>query len=327
MAVYLSMPSELRQNKPILPSGTETDPDASPHKRRSTPAAILAALRPKQWTKNGLLFTGLLFTLDQSPLRTAVWHSCLGFLLFCALSSSAYLLNDVIDVENDRLHPTKRYRPIAAGELSVGAAIALSVALGLFAIFTSYTALDLRFALAASAYFAATLAYSLFLKHVVILDLLVLAFCYVLRAVAGAWAIPVGISYWLVLCAFLLALFLGIEKRQGELLAVLAGRRGGRKILSEYSSEMLIQMSTIVTSSLLMSYALYTIQSQAAHKHPYLMATIPFVLYGIFRYLYLIHRKSMGESPDEVLIKDKPLLINILLWAVATGLIVTHPFW
>ena len=313
--------------KPASPPVPSSVDGAGERKRRNTLSAVVAALRPKQWTKNGLLFTGLLFTLDQGNLRTAIWHACAGFLLFCALSSSAYLINDVVDVENDRQHPTKRHRPIAAGELSVGAAIALSAILGVAAIVISYTELDFRFGLAASAYFAATLCYSLFLKHMVILDLLVLAFCYVLRAVAGAWAIPVGISYWLVLCAFLLALFLGIEKRQGELIAVQAGRRGGRKILSEYSSEMLIQMSTIVTSSLLMSYALYTIQSEAARKHPYLMATIPFVLYGIFRYLYLIHRKSMGESPDEVLIKDKPLLINILLWALATGLIVTHPFW
>lgn len=304
----------------------KTEQGDNERKRRSMPAAVLAALRPKQWTKNGLLFAGFLFTLDQGHLRTSIWHACAGFLLFSALSSSAYLINDVVDVENDRHHPSKRFRPIAAGELTIGVAIALSAVLGIAAIVLSYTTLGFRFGLAASAYFAATLSYSLFLKHVVILDLLVLAFCYVLRAVAGAWAIPVGISYWLVLCAFLLALFLGIEKRQGELIAVLAGRRGGRPILSEYSSEMLIQMSTIVTSSLLMSYALYTIQSEAARKHPYLMATIPFVLYGIFRYLYLIHRKSMGESPDEVLIKDKPLLVNIFLWALATALIVTQPF-
>lgn len=300
--------------------------DENPRKRRAVPVAFLAALRPKQWTKNGLLFIGLLFTLDQHNVGQAIWHACLGFILFCALSSSAYLINDSVDVENDRHHPTKRFRPIAAGDLSVGFAIAAAAIMGVGAVVISYTALGFKFGLAASAYFAATLSYSLFLKHIVILDLLVLAFCYVLRAVAGAWAIPVGISYWLVLCAFLLALFLGIEKRQGELIAVLAGRRGGRPILSEYSQEMLIQMSTIVTSALLMSYFLYTIQSDAAHRHPYLILTIPFVLYGIFRYLYLIHRKSMGESPDEVLIKDKPLLINIFLWAVATAVIVTQPF-
>lgn len=302
-------------------------PDDEARKKRSAPIALIAALRPKQWTKNLLLFAGLLFTLDQSHLRTAIWYSCLGFLLFCALSGVAYLINDVIDVENDRLHPTKRSRPIAAGELSAGAAIIVAALLGVSSIVLSYSVLGFKFGIAASAYFLATICYSLFLKHMVILDLLVLAFCYVLRAVAGAWAIPVGISYWLVLCAFLLALFLGIEKRRGELIAVLNGRRGGRRILSEYSSELLAQMSTIVTSALLMSYALYTIQSDTGRKHHYLIVTIPFVMYGIFRYLYLIHRKSMGESPDEVLIKDKPLLINIFLWALATALIVTHPFW
>jgi 4-hydroxybenzoate polyprenyltransferase len=237
------------------------------------------------------------------------------------LSGATYIINDIVDVESDRLHPKKRNRPIASGALPVPTAIVMAVVIiGVAA--TAGMQLGIKFELTAALYCVLTLSYSLWLKHIVIIDLLILASGFVLRAIAGAWAIPVGISAWLVLCTMLLALFLGIEKRQGELTAVLNGRKGARQILSEYSSEMLAQMSTIVTSALLMSYALYTIQSDSAQKHHYLMATIPFVLYGIFRYLYLVHRRGLGESPDEVLIKDKPLLLNIFLWAAATGLIV-----
>src|SRR5579884_2401235 len=210
-------------------------PDTTP-RRRHPLVALLVALRPKQWAKNALLFVPLLFTLDSQHRTDAIGRVVLGFVLFCLLSGTAYLINDAIDVENDRHHPIKRFRPIAAGDLTPTAAILIAAALGIGSVYCSYR-LGFRFGLAASVYFATTLAYSTLLKHVVILDLLVLAFCYVLRAVAGAWAIPVGISAWLVLCAFLLALFLGIAKRRGELIAVMNGRRGGRAILSEYSSE------------------------------------------------------------------------------------------
>jgi 4-hydroxybenzoate polyprenyltransferase len=292
-----------------------------PRRRRLVLVALLAAMRPKQWTKNLLLFAGFLFTLDARDVVHDFFRASLGFCVFSLLSGATYIVNDIVDVESDRLHPQKRLRPIAAGELSIDTAIVAAIVIVLVASAGSLL-LGIRFEVTAAAYVIVTLSYSFWLKHVVIIDLLILAFGFVLRAVAGAWAIPVGISAWLVLCTLLLALFLGIEKRQSQLLAVQQGRQGGRQILSEYSPEMLDQMSTIVTSALLMSYSLYTIQSESAVKHHYLMATIPFVLYGIFRYLYLVHRKGLGESPDEALIKDKPMLINIFLWAATTGLVV-----
>ena len=285
------------------------------------PAALLAAMRPKQWTKNLLLFAGFLFTLDGHHIAANLCRALLGFTVFSLLSGATYIVNDIVDVESDRLHPKKKFRPIASGELPPSIAAAASAIITIVAAAGAYQ-LGIRFELAAAAYCFLTLSYSFWLKHVVIIDVLILASGFVLRAVAGAWAVPVSISVWLILCTMLLALFLGIEKRQSQLIAVQNGRQGGRQILSEYSTDMLNQMSTIVTSSLLMSYALYTIQSDTARKHHYLMATIPFVLYGIFRYLYLVHRRGLGESPDEALIKDKPMLINIFLWALATGLIV-----
>ena len=281
-------------------------------------------MRPKQWTKNLLLFAGLLFTLDSAHSAGDFQRTALGFVLFSLLSSVVYLINDVADRESDRLHPRKRRRPIAAGELSPAAALAAAGVIGVGGLALCFL-LNLRFGLVASVYFALTLLYSFHFKHVVLLDVLLLAAGFVLRAIAGAVLIGVGISPWLILCTLMLALFLGLSKRRAEIIATQqSGTPGTRRILDEYSPEMLDQMIVIVTSSCLMSYALYTIQSTAAVHHHYLMATIPFVIYGIFRYLYLMHRHSLGESPDAVLLEDRPMLVNVLLWGVATALIVTH---
>ncbi|MDR3710562.1 MAG: decaprenyl-phosphate phosphoribosyltransferase [Capsulimonadaceae bacterium] len=302
------------------------NPMSSPTKRRrSGPVALLVAMRPKQWTKNLLVFAGLLFTIDAHHGATDFLRACFGFIAFSLLSSSTYLINDVLDVETDRNHPKKQFRPIAAGELSPSAAIiaALLMTVGMLA-FSFH--LDFKFGLCTVAYMVLTTAYTFKLKHVVILDLLVLASGFVLRAIGGARVIPVQISPWLVLCTLLLALFLAISKRRGELVAVSQGRRHARPILSEYTAAMLDQMNTIVTSALMMSYALYTIQSDTAHHHNYLMASIPFVIYGIFRYLYLIHRHEKGETPDEILLQDRPLLISILLWGLTTGIVILHPW-
>ena len=294
--------------------------------RRGPIKALLVALRPKQWTKNLLLFAGLLFTLDQRHPAADFAQAGLGFLLFCALSSVVYLVNDLADRESDRRHPKKRLRPIAAGELSPQAALVAAVALGVGGVILSFV-LDIRFGIVAVGYLLLTFAYSFRLKHVVLLDVLALAGGFVLRAVAGTVAIHVSISVWLILCTLMLALFLGLSKRRAELIATRAsGAVGTRRILEEYSAEMLDQMIVIVTGACLMSYALYAAASPAAGRHPYLMATIPFVIYGIFRYLYLMHRHSIGESPDAVLLEDRPMLVNVLLWGLTTGLIVTHAF-
>ena len=293
-------------------------------RRRGPLLALLVSLRPKQWTKNLLLFAGLLFTLDQKHTAAQFRNALLGFLLFSLLSGVVYLVNDLADRESDRRHPRKCRRPIASGELSPSLAITAAILLALVSLAASF-ALGLRFGSVALLYLLLTFAYSFCFKHVVLLDVLLLAAGFVLRAIAGAFVIEVSISSWLILCTLMLALFLGLSKRRAELLSTQqSGTIGTRPILEEYSPAMLDQMIVIVTSSCLMSYALYTVNSPAAHTHHYLMATIPFVIYGIFRYLYLMHRRSLGESPDSVLLEDRPMLINVLLWGLTTALIVTH---
>ena len=293
-------------------------------RRRGPLLALLVSLRPKQWTKNLLLFAGLLFTLDGRHEASLFARAALGFVLFSLLSGVVYLVNDLADREADRRHPRKRRRPIASGELAPGLALGASVVLGLIGLVGSF-ALGVSFGVVALTYFALTLAYSFHFKHVVLLDVLVLAAGFVLRAIAGAFVISVPLSPWLILCTLMLALFLGLSKRRAELISVQeSGTAGTRRILDEYSPAMLDQMIVIVTSACLMSYALYTISSPAARSHHYLMATIPFVIYGIFRYLYLMHRHSLGESPDSVLLEDRPMLVNVLLWGLATALIVTN---
>jgi 4-hydroxybenzoate polyprenyltransferase len=300
-------------------------PNGVPLPRRRGPLlALLVSLRPKQWTKNLLLFAGLLFTLDQHHSARQFQHAALGFVLFSLLSSVVYLINDLADRESDRRHPKKCRRPIASGELSPPLAIAAAVVLAVIGLAGAF-ALGLRFGGIALLYFSLTFAYSFRLKHVVLLDVLVLAAGFVFRAVAGAFVIHVSISSWLILCTLMLALFLGLVKRRAELLSTQeAGTTGTRRILEEYSAAMLDQMIVIAASACLMSYALYTVNSPAAQSHHYLMATIPFVIYGLFRYLYLMHRHSLGESPDAVLLEDRPMLINILLWGLTTALIVTN---
>jgi 4-hydroxybenzoate polyprenyltransferase len=293
-------------------------------RRRGPLLALLVSLRPKQWTKNLLLFAGLLFTLDQHHPAWHFQHAALGFVLFSLLSSVVYLVNDLADRESDRRHPKKRRRPIASGELPPPLAVAAAAVLSAVGLAGAF-ALGARFGAVALLYFVVTFAYSFRLKHVVLLDVLVLAAGFVFRAVAGAFVIGVSISSWLILCTLMLALFLGLSKRRAELISVQqAGTPGTRPILDEYSPAMLDQMIVIVTSACLMSYALYTVTSPAARQHHYLMATIPFVIYGIFRYLYLMHRHSLGEAPDAVLLEDRPMLVNILLWGLTTALIVTQ---
>jgi len=295
-----------------------------PRRPRSLVAALLVSLRPRQWTKNLLIFAGLLFTLDQRQDAGHVMRAVGAFVIFSLLSSCVYLINDVVNRERDRAHPKKRLRPIAAGELSAPAAVTAACILGAISLTAAFI-LSGRFGSIALIYFTMTVGYSFYFKHIVILDVLVLASGFVLRAIAGAVVIPVGISAWLILCTMMLALFLALSKRKAELLASLeSGSTGSRRILTEYTGPMLDQMIVIVTSACLMSYALYTLESPAAYKHHYLMATIPFVLYGIFRYLYLAHRHDIGESPDAVLLEDRPTLVNLVLFGIATGLIVSH---
>lgn len=277
-------------------------------------------MRPKQWTKNVLVFAGLLFTFDQGHSLASVARALLAFVVFCLLSGAVYIINDIADIEADRQHPKKRLRPLASGRLSIGAAKTAAVLLPVFSL-AGAGAINLKFFAAALCYFAVALGYTFVFKHQVIVDILALAAGFVLRAVAGSFAVGVANSEWLLLCTTLLALFLGLAKRRGELAALGDDSPATRRILADYSLPMLDQMITIVASSCIMSYALYTFFSRTGQRRPYLMATLPFVIYGLFRYLYLVHRKGEGEAPETVLLKDLPTLINVVLFILTAFVI------
>ena len=261
--------------------------------------AILVSLRPHQWTKNLVVLAALAFSkhlFEPEPLL----RTLLAFALFCGLSGAVYLVNDVADVERDRLHPRKRLRPVASGALSPQAALALAAGLGAACLALSLL-LGAPFAACALLYLALNLAYSFRLKDVVILDVLAVSLGFVLRAVAGAVAIGVHISEWLLICTILLALFLTLGKRRNELTSLEAAAPEHRRSLSEYSPYLLDQMISVVTASCLTAYAFYTTAAETREKFQTdrLAWTIPFVLYGIFRYLYLVHRREQGGSPTE----------------------------
>jgi 4-hydroxybenzoate polyprenyltransferase len=279
--------------------------------------AFWLSLRPHQWTKNLVVFAAPALSkhlFERGPLEKSV----LGFVIFCALSGTVYLLNDVADLERDRLHPRKRLRPIASGALSPRTAVLLAVALGVGSLAASVL-LGLRFVMCAALYLALNILYSFRLKEIVILDVLSVSLGFVLRAVAGGVAIGVLVSDWLLVCTLLLALFLALAKRRHELVSLTTSATGHRKILAEYSPYLLDQMISVVTASCLTAYAFYTMAPDTVQKYrtERLAWTIPFVLYGIFRYLYLVHQKEKGGSPTDILVTDRPLLLNVFLWAMA----------
>ncbi len=290
--------------------------------------ALLISLRPHQWTKNLLVFAGLLFgqrLLDAAALA----RSTAAFAIFCALSSAVYLFNDILDREADRRHPLKAGRPIASGALPVGGAAAVAALFAAGALLAA-AALGAPFFAVAAAYIGLQALYSGPLKHVVIIDVLTIAAGFVLRAAAGAVAIDVPISHWLLVVTVLLALFLALSKRRHELVLLADGATNHRRILGEYSPYLLDQMISVVTASTLVAYAFYTVSPETQQKfHTNLLGlTLPFPLYGIFRYLYLVHRKELGGSPSELLLTDRPLLICVALWALAVTAIIYGPqFW
>jgi 4-hydroxybenzoate polyprenyltransferase len=282
---------------------------------------LIQSLRPKQWTKNFLLFAGLIFSehlFEQASLIRAL----AGFVLFCLLSSGEYLINDLMDLEKDRTHPVKSKRPLASGKVSIPVALITSLILLTGSLFASFV-LGTNFGWIALSYALMILAYSLFLKRVVILDVIVVAMGFVLRATAGAVVIRVSISSWLLVCAVFLALFLAMCKRRHELVLLGEDATTHRKILYEYSPYLLDQMIAVVTASTVMAYALYTTASETVEKFGTrnLIFTLPFVLYGIFRYLYLVHQKNLGGSPELVLLKDRPMQLNLLLYGFMVGFI------
>jgi 4-hydroxybenzoate polyprenyltransferase len=308
------------------PNLSVPDPSLAAELSRSTAANLFVSLRPQQWTKNLLLFAGLVFGRRLFEPAAAL-AALQGFAIFCALSGVVYLLNDVVDRETDRLHPLKRRRPIAAGALSVGTALGAAVGIGTGAIAASFAASG-RFGLVALLYLALQGLYSGPLKHIVILDVLAVAIGFVLRAVAGAIVVEVEISHWLTVCTILLALFIALAKRRHELVLLADDAPIHRPILDEYSLYLLDQMIAVVTASTMIAYIFYTISPETTAKFgtDWLGLTIPFPLYGIFRYLYLVHRRDEGGSPADLLLSDRPLLTCVLLWVVAVVLIIYRPW-
>lgn len=295
-------------------------------RQRSVLLNLIISLRPGQWTKNLLVFAGLLFghrLLD----RVAAERACAAFAVFCVLSGVVYLMNDIADRDSDRQHPLKSQRPIASGAIGVGLAAAVAAVLGVGALAASVM-IGGRFAAVAIGYVVLQALYSGIFKHMVILDVLALAIGFVLRAVAGAVAVDVEISRWLLVCTILLALFIALAKRRHELVLLADGAVGHRKILGEYSPYLLDQMISVVTASTLVAYIFYTISPETEQKFGthWLWLTIPFPLYGIFRYLYLVHRREGGGSPAELLITDRPLLLCVALWSITVMLLIYKPF-
>jgi 4-hydroxybenzoate polyprenyltransferase len=284
--------------------------------------SLFRALRPKQWVKNSVLLAGILFSLNHGHGLSDWLRVFAGVVAFCLLSSSIYLVNDVADVEQDRHHPKKRFRPIAAGQITIPTAIVMAVIVGLAGL-TGSVLLGRGFAMVAGAYLVLTICYTVWLKHMVLLDVMALSGCYVLRAAAGAAVISVEISPWLLVCTTLGALLIGLAKRRNELVT-LENAGSHRRILEEYTVGLLDQLITIVTATTLMAYMLYTFFSPTAKERPLLMMTIPFVIYGIFRFLYLMHRHGKGGDPSSELIEDRNLLVCGLLWGVTAGAVMLY---
>jgi 4-hydroxybenzoate polyprenyltransferase len=286
---------------------------------------LLIASRPGQWTKNLLVFAGLLFgmRLFDAP---AVLEALAAFGIFCGLSSAVYLINDIVDRQSDRRHPLKANRPIASGALPVSIALRAAITLGMAMMAASLT-LGWRFTTVAASYLALQGLYSGPLKHIIIIDVLTLAGGFVLRAIAGAVAVDVGFSHWLLVCTTLLAVFVGLAKRRHEVVLLADTAASHRPILGEYSAYLLDQMIAVVTASTLIAYVFYTVSPETQQKFgtAWLGVTIPFPLYGIFRYLYLVHRRAGGGSPADLFLTDRPLLICVALWALAVAILIYKP--
>ena len=278
--------------------------------------ALLKTMRPRQWAKNAVVFTALVFDVklfDPAYLvRTAI-----AFALLCLLSSAVYILNDIADIEKDRQHPTKRFRPLAAGTLSNGTAVAAAIVFLIVAIGGAFV-LSMGFGALALLYFVVNLLYSFWLKHVVIVDVLMVSAGFIIRVGAGTVLFPVQrFSPWLYVCMTLLSLFIILGKRRHEITLLAHGANNHRAVLANYNLDLLDHMISIVTTSAVIAYSFYTFSAENLPKNHTMMLTVPFVLYGIFRYLYLIHVRQEGGAPDELLFRDRPLLITVALWGLA----------
>jgi 4-hydroxybenzoate polyprenyltransferase len=290
---------------------------------------VLKAIRPKQWTKNGIVFMAFLFSINQYwyPDDVSSWdhlvlRAVLTALAFCGVSGAGYLINDVRDVESDRLHPTKRNRPIASGLISSKEALiwaGVFVTVGVIIAF----AVDWRTGLIVLGYIGMQISYTTVLKYQVILDVMAIASGFVLRALAGAYAVDAPTSPWLYVVTALGALFLGITKRRAEVALLEEGAHSHRAVLALYTPAFLDQMTAMVTASTVISYALYTFTAEALPENHLMMLTIPFVAYGVFRYLFISLTHNEGGSPEEVLLKDKPIILCIVGWMITSMIVLT----
>jgi len=281
---------------------------------------IIKTMRPAQWTKNFVLFAALVFDRQLFNLPALIMTTA-GFVLFCLISSLVYFVNDILDIEADRRHPRKCQRPIASGALSVRTAVLFSI--GLFCVvFPLAYKLSSAFAVVGLVYFLANLAYSRWIKHIPIIDVMFLAAAFILRVLAGMTFIQVErFSPWLFVITALLALFLGFGKRRAELALLADDASMHRRVLDGYTIPLLDQLLSIVSSTTIIAYSLYTFSAPNLPANHSMMLTIPFVVYGILRYLYLIQVEQLGGSPETVLLEDRPMQITILLWITAVGLV------
>ncbi|RKN86178.1 decaprenyl-phosphate phosphoribosyltransferase [Paenibacillus ginsengarvi] len=276
-------------------------------------------LRPRQWTKNLLVFAALIFSIKKSNLDM-LFHSIAGFFLFCFVSSCVYILNDFVDREADRQHPDKRHRPMASGAIHPAGALLLGAAMLVFSLFAAFSFSPL-FSLLLLVYFLLNVGYSFQFKHIVIIDVLIVASGFVLRAIGGGLVIGVALTPWFLICTLLLSIFLAISKRRHEVHSLQTGKGAHRKVLDFYSVELLNQLNSVVTTATIMSYALFTFTS--GHTI-HLMWTLIFVLYGVFRYLYLIHMENKGGKPEKVLFEDRHILVTVMLYAFSVVLILIY---
>lgn len=280
----------------------------------NTLRALLKTMRPRQWTKNGIIFAALVFDAKLLDLTYGL-RTLAGFALFCLVSGVVYIINDLVDSKNDRLHPQKRHRPLASGELSPRVALLAAAGLACASLVAGFL-LNCTFGSILLGYFLLQLSYSFLLKHIVLIDVMVIAAGFLLRVAAGAPLVEATISPWLYICTTLLSLFLGFSKRRGELVELQAEAENHRPILKLYNLYLLDQLIGMVTASTILAYALYTFSAPNLPGNHAMMLTIPFPIYGLFRYAYLIHAEGCTLAPDEVLLTDRASQINILLWGL-----------
>jgi 4-hydroxybenzoate polyprenyltransferase len=284
---------------------------------------LLRTMRPKQWTKNAAVFAALIFDAKVFQLEPLL-RTLAGFVLLCAVTGAVYVINDLADIEKDRQHPTKRNRPLPSGALPVPAAIAGAIVLLSVALPLAFW-LNLYFGLLAAGYLVLQLAYTFVLKNQVIVDVIVISAGFVIRVGAGVPLVPADrFSPWLYVCTTLLALFLGFGKRRQELVLLQDNAKNHRAILGEYSVPFLDEMINVVISAAIVAYSLYTFTAVNVPPNHLMMLTIPFPIYGLFRYLYLIHIRGEVAAPDEVLLKDRPIQLTVVLWGALSFVLL---FW